>query len=125
MHLQSECVNVEQRQKNNYTNAASTFAAYRKREMLEFFGTYNHRIDDKGRVALPMKFRKTYERAQNSGEINSLDLVIAPSPSKYEGGRECLNVFTTEDFDEYVKSLFDVVDIFLAHMMMLKKPKKK
>lgn len=78
--------------------------------MLQFFGTYNHKIDDKGRVALPTKFRKTYDRALNNEEISSIDLVVTPSPSKSDDGkRECLYVFTVEDFNDYVESLFDVV----------------
>lgn len=78
--------------------------------MMQFFGTYEHKVDAKGRVALPSKFRKAYERAEASGEINKTELVITPSPSKYKDGQnECLYVFTTEDFDVWVKSFFDVV----------------
>lgn len=76
--------------------------------MLQFFGTYYHKVDDKGRVALPTKFRKTYERAIANEEILNADLVITPSPAKDgKDGRECLYVFTTEDFNAYVDSIFE------------------
>ena len=76
--------------------------------MLQFFGTYHHRIDDKGRMALPMKFRKTYDRAIKSGDIKAVDLVITPAPSKAgSNGRECLYLFVAEDFNEYVNSIFE------------------
>lgn len=75
--------------------------------MLQFFGTYNHKIDDKGRVALPTKFRKTYERAIEKEEIDSADLVIAPSVEKTENGFKYLCVYTHEDLDERIKSWFE------------------
>lgn len=81
--------------------------------MLQFFGKYFHKIDDKGRVSLPMKFRKTYERAQKNGSLANLDLVVTLSPEKNdEGGRKCLYVFTTDDFNAYVDSLFEVAGGF-------------
>lgn len=81
--------------------------------MLQFFGKYFHKIDDKGRLSLPMKFRKTYERSVESGSISKVDLVLTPSPEKDENGNhKCLYVYTTEDFNEYVKSIFDAVGGF-------------
>lgn len=58
-------------------------------------------------MSLPMKFRKTYDRALEKEEIDSIDLVIAPSIKKTADGCECLCVYTTEDFDEFVNSIFE------------------
>lgn len=77
--------------------------------MLQFYGTYYHRIDDKGRVSLPMKFRKLYDRAMAKENLSSIDLVITPSPARRKSGCECLYVFTADDFNNYVESLFEVV----------------
>lgn len=78
--------------------------------MLQLFGTYYHRVDDKGRVALPIKFHKVYERGVINGDIKNVDLVVTPSPAKADDGtRQCLYVFTADDFDRYVNSLFEVV----------------
>lgn len=77
---------------------------------MQFFGTYKHKIDAKGRVALPAKFRKAYEKEEAIGNINAVDLVICPSPSKSDNEHcECLYVFTTEDYDKWVESFFEVV----------------
>ena len=68
--------------------------------MLQFFGTYFHRIDDKGRVALPKKFRKTYERAALNNELKTIEFVVTPSPARVDKTHsESLYVFTTEDFE--------------------------
>ncbi|MDO5329421.1 MAG: division/cell wall cluster transcriptional repressor MraZ [Coriobacteriia bacterium] len=73
--------------------------------MTEFFGTYNHRIDAKGRVALPAKFRKSLDRENVTGE-----LVVTTSPSKYDDTHnESLYVFSLEDFNSWINSFFEVV----------------
>lgn len=77
---------------------------------MQFFGTYTHRIDAKGRLALPSKFRKAFEREQAVNNAQAVDLVVTTSPSKYDDKlHECLYVFTLQDFDTWVKSFFDVV----------------
>lgn len=60
--------------------------------MVELFGVYRHKVDAKGRLALPAKFRKEL----------SEDLVVIIDPL----GGGCLYVFTIEDYQEWVKSFF-------------------
>ena len=58
---------------------------------MRFRGTYNHTVDSKGRVSLPAKFRKVLPE----------NVVVVP------GFRNALYVFTEEDFDMWVDSLFN------------------
>lgn len=55
-----------------------------------FRGTYEHTLDDKGRVSLPAKFRKI---------LPEETLVLVPGPNGQ------LNLFTETGFDEWVDKL--------------------
>lgn len=54
-------------------------------------GEFAHKIDAKGRVTLPSSFRKVLPK----------DLVVTESPAG-----DCLYVFDSEGFDDWVDSLF-------------------
>lgn len=69
---------------------------------MQFFGTYNHRIDAKGRLALPSKFRKLFDVEEAQGFTRTSDLLAMVSPDD-----DCVHVYTQEDFDDYVTSVFD------------------
>jgi MraZ protein len=58
-----------------------------------FTGSFNHKIDAKGRLSLPSEFRKILESAE---------LKVTPDPKK-----ECLMVFANEGFTQWVDSLFE------------------
>ena len=60
--------------------------------MTDFMGKYSHKVDAKGRVALPPKFGKSLSK----------DLIVTLNP---EGN--CLFVFEPEDFNEWVKRFFE------------------
>ena len=60
--------------------------------MTDFMGKYSHRVDAKGRVALPPKF----------GKQLSSSLIVTLNP---EG--TCLFVFEPEDFNEWVMRFFE------------------
>ena len=55
-----------------------------------FLGTYNQKLDSKGRMVVPSKYRD---------EIGESNLVVVPW---WEGN---LTVFTTERFEEYMQTL--------------------
>lgn len=59
-----------------------------------FAGTYNPKVDDKGRLFLPAKFREAMQEG----------LVIT------RGQDRCLEVRTQEDFDHFVSRLRDSTD---------------
>ncbi len=61
---------------------------------IDLFGEFRFKIDAKGRVALPSKFRKVL--------INYKDLIVSPD---IEGN--CLYVFTTSSFNEWIDRLFE------------------
>lgn len=61
------------------------------RHEVDLNGEFHFKVDGKGRVALPAKFRK----------VLSKDLVVTP---ELEG--ECVYVFETPDFNEWVDKLF-------------------
>lgn len=107
--------NIKTKQTNNAHLHLETKQTQRRNvaQMMDFFGTYNHRIDAKGRVALPSKFRKAYERAEIENEKSSTELVVTTSPAKANDSQnECLFVFTVEDFNTWINSLFEVVGGF-------------
>lgn len=61
-------------------------------EPLELFGEFRFKVDNKGRVALPAKFRK----------VLSKDLVISPDITD-----ECIYVFEESSFNDWVEALFE------------------
>ena len=60
--------------------------------MVDLFGEYRHKVDAKGRLSLPAKFRK---------ELSD-DLVVTRDPFD-----ECLYVFEPEGHNEWVASFFE------------------
>lgn len=58
----------------------------------DLFGSFRFKVDAKGRVALPSKFRKALSK----------DLVVSKAP---QGG--CIYVFEPDGFNLFVKQLFD------------------
>lgn len=56
-------------------------------------GSFEHTLDSKGRVSLPSSFRK---------ELDGSDLILVPSPTD-----KALLVFNPENFDAWMKSLFE------------------
>lgn len=61
------------------------------RSAVDLNGEFHFKVDNKGRVALPAKFRKVLAK----------DLVITPDPLS-----ECIYVFQTADFNAWVNRLF-------------------
>lgn len=61
------------------------------RDAVDLNGEFHFKVDNKGRVALPAKFRKVLAK----------DLVITPDPLS-----ECIYVFQTADFNAWVDRLF-------------------
>lgn len=61
------------------------------REAVDLNGEFHFKVDAKGRVALPAKFRKVLTK----------DLVVT-----LELGNECVYVFETPDFNDWVNKLF-------------------
>lgn len=58
---------------------------------IDLFGEFQFKVDAKGRVALPSKFRKALSK----------DLIVSRNIED-----ECLYVFTSETFNEWVNQLF-------------------
>ena len=58
---------------------------------IDLFGEFQFKVDAKGRVALPSKFRKALSK----------DLIVSRNIED-----ECLYVFTSESFNEWVGQLF-------------------
>ena len=63
--------------------------------MVDLIGEYRHKIDAKGRLALPASFRKELPK----------DLYVVSVPVK-DPAERCLYVFEEEDFNEWVASFF-------------------
>ncbi len=61
--------------------------------MVDLMGEYSHKVDAKGRLSLPARFRKA---------LSADDLVVTPDLR----GR-CLYVFEMEGFNEWVSSFFE------------------
>ncbi len=61
------------------------------RSVVDLNGEFHFKVDTKGRVALPAKFRKVLAK----------DLVVTPDPLS-----ECIYVFQTSDFNAWVDRLF-------------------
>lgn len=60
--------------------------------MIDLMGEYSHKVDAKGRLSLPARFRK----------VLSEDLVVTVDPTD-----QCLYVFEPEDFNNWVASFFE------------------
>lgn len=70
--------------------------------MIKLFGQFSHKVDSKGRVSLPAKFRKALEAAYTKGEVDSKELVVTLDPTN-----TCLYVFTANDFEDWVDQRFE------------------
>lgn len=55
-----------------------------------FFGTYNHQVDDKGRIRIPTKFKHE----------------LGDNPFIMQGAEKCLYVYPRERADEMFKASF-------------------
>ena len=78
--------------RNEEAQAAETAgAAAAARPTFDLNGEYRFKVDDKGRVSLPSKFRKVISR----------DLVVTLNPVD-----ECLWVFEPEGFNRWIDQLF-------------------
>ena len=75
--------------------AEAAGAAAGARPAFDLHGEYRFKVDDKGRVSLPSKFRK----------VISKDLVVTLNPDD-----ECLWVFDPDEFNRWIDRLF--VDSF-------------
>ncbi len=60
--------------------------------MVDLIGEYHHKVDAKGRLSLPAKFRKDLSK----------DLVVTVDPQE-----NCLYVFEPDDFNLWVQSFFE------------------
>lgn len=56
-------------------------------KIVDLYGTFRFKVDAKGRVSLPAKFRKVLDK----------DLVVAKDPQF-----ECLRVFEQDDFNDWI-----------------------
>ncbi|MCI8469622.1 MAG: division/cell wall cluster transcriptional repressor MraZ [Eggerthellaceae bacterium] len=70
---------------------ATEEGAVEPRHAVDLNGQFSFKVDSKGRVALPAKFRK----------VLSKDLVVTREPKD-----ECVYVFEKPDFDGWVEKLF-------------------
>jgi MraZ protein len=61
---------------------------------IDLFGEFRFKIDAKGRVALPSKFRKVLTEQK--------DLIVSPDIES-----RCLYAFTTDSFNEWIDKLFE------------------
>lgn len=79
--------------KNEGAQAAETAGAVAaERPTFNLHGKYRFKVDDKGRVSLPAKFRK----------VLSKELVVTLNPRS-----ECLWVFEPDGFDQWIDKLFE------------------
>lgn len=63
--------------------------------MVDLIGEYRHKIDAKGRLALPASFRK----------VLSKDLYVVNVPAD-DPAEQCLYVFELEDLNDWITSFF-------------------
>ncbi|MDO4503281.1 MAG: division/cell wall cluster transcriptional repressor MraZ [Coriobacteriia bacterium] len=70
--------------------------------MIDLMGEYRHKVDAKGRLSLPAKFRKALSTESEAEAAAPVELVITIDPSD-----ECLYVFEPEGFNEWVASFFE------------------
>lgn len=70
--------------------------------MIDLMGEYRHKVDTKGRVSLPAKFRRAFSEESQTEADDSIDLVVSLNPTG-----ECLYVFTPDGFNKWVSSFFE------------------
>lgn len=69
---------------------------------VDLMGEYRHKVDSKGRVSLPSKFRKVLSAESPTEDDAPVELVVTLDPMS-----ECLYVFLPDDFNKWVASFFD------------------
>lgn len=67
---------------------------------MNLMGEYTHKVDAKGRVSLPAKFRKVLTEDLKADDV--LNLIITLDPLG-----QCLYVFQPDGFNEWVGSFFE------------------
>ena len=70
--------------------------------MIDLMGEYRHKVDVKGRVSLPAKFRRAISEESRCGADEPVELVVSIDPLE-----QCLYVFTPEGFNAWVASFFE------------------
>ena len=93
----------------------NTEVAPKSTAQIDLFGEFRFKVDAKGRVALPSKFRKALSK----------DLIVSRNVDD-----ECLYVFTSDTFNSWVNQLFeDKFDGFnatsRAHVALRRKLKSR
>ena len=71
--------------------------------MVDLFGDYRHKVDAKGRLSLPSKFRKAFAQAFSSEDDDAaVELVVTIDPME-----ECLYAFEPDSFNSWVDKFFE------------------
>ena len=89
---------LDKKQENSSVSTGGCSAAQGQPSVVDLNGLFRYKVDEKGRMSLPAKFRK----------VLSNELVVTRNPQD-----ECLWVFEPAAFNQWIKQLF--VDRFGAY----------